>query len=114
MEAAKALTLSIAEDIQVLGNHVNTLRATSALIEAGDMDGYRRLCASLSDAVASVRSSTPATCLARAGLLLPETGIALDECSRLADFAVANGKDSNLVALVSGDAGAERIPLWPV
>lgn len=96
VEAAKALTLSTVEDIEVLWYHVNTLRATSALIEAGDMDGYRRLCASLSDAVANVRSPTPATCLARAGLLLPDTGIALDECSRLADFAVEKGGDSPL------------------
>ncbi len=97
VEAAKALTLAAAADIQVLGNHVNTMKAASALIEAGDIAGYRRLCASLSDAVATASEAFPATCLARAGLLLPETGLALEECSRLAELAVAESAGSKIL-----------------
>lgn len=94
VEAAKGLTQAVASDVKVLGDHNNTLKVAGALIESGDLAGYRKLCASLSEAVASAREGFSANRLARTGLILPETGFVLDECSRLADFAVADGGGS--------------------
>lgn len=89
VEAARVLTLAAAEDIEVLGDLNSRMKLGGALIASGDIDGYRKLCHSLSEAVANARDPILVICLARAGLLLPETGFALDEGSRLADLSVA-------------------------
>jgi hypothetical protein len=70
------------------------MEMAAALVESGDIAGYRKFCESLSEAAAKVSDPTWANCLARAALLLPDSGLPLDECSRLTELSVKSRASS--------------------
>ncbi len=67
---------------------------TPALVQGGDLEGYRRHCAQVLAVFAGTTNPVIAERMAKDCLILPDSGIDLDAVARLADTAVTRGQGS--------------------
>ena len=65
----------------------------SLLVESGDLEGYRRLCARVLTRLGATDDPSVAEWMAKDCLILPADGEQLSAAAKLADTAVTKGKD---------------------